>query len=80
MGREIDVGVPGVEGVGEGAIVSGTWVERVVVDTGGTSAGAGLPEIRLAGSSILVDRLYWESVNWPSRFFRVHICTDRSLL
>ena len=77
----MEVGVPGVEGVGEGAMVSGACVDRVDVDTGcGISPGAGLPDIRRAGSSILADLLYCESVNCPSRFLRAHICTDLSLL
>jgi len=58
IGSEMDVGVPGVEGVGEGAIVSGTWVDRVVVDTGGRSTGTGLSDMRRAGKSIREERLY----------------------
>jgi len=58
MGSEMDVGVPGVEGVGEGATGSETWVDRVVVDTGGMSGGAGLPDIRRGGKSIREERLY----------------------
>ena len=57
IGSETDVGVPGVEGVGDGAIVSGTWVDRVVVDTGAMSAGAGLSDIRRGGKSIREERL-----------------------
>jgi len=80
IGREMDVGVPGVDGVGEGATGSCVCVVRVEVDTVGRSPGAGLPEMRRAGSSIRVDRLYCESVNCPSRVLRAQICTDRSLL
>jgi hypothetical protein len=58
IGSETDVGVPGVEGVGDGAIGSGTCVDLVVVDTGGPSLGAGLPDIRRGGKSIREERLY----------------------
>jgi hypothetical protein len=79
IGSETEVGVPGAEEVGDSVAMS-TCVERVVVDIGKLSVGAGLPDIRLPGRSILVDRLYCDSVNWPSRFFRAQMCTDRSLL
>ena len=76
----MDVGVPGVEGVGDGAIVSCACVDLVELDTAGKSPGPGLPEIRRAGSSMRVDRLYCERVNCPSRVLRAQMCTDRSLL
>jgi hypothetical protein len=80
MGRETEVGVPGVEGVGDGAIVSETWVDRVVVETGGISGGAGLPDIRRGGKSIREERLYCWKLSCPSRVLRAQMWTDRSLL
>lgn len=79
MGIDMDVGVPGVEGVGDGA-TSYPWFGRGGADRFDVSMGAGLPEIRLAGNSILVERLYCDNVSCPSRFFNAHIWTDLSLL
>ena len=79
MGIDIEVGVPGVEGVGEGA-TSYPWFDRVGAAKVAISVGAGLPEILLAGNSILVDRLYCDNVNCPSRAFIAQIWTERSLL
>ena len=72
------MGVPGVEGEGDGTATSWDWFR--VADSVGVSPGAGLPDIRLAGNSIRVDRLYCDKVNCPSRVLRAQMCTDLSLL
>jgi len=74
----MDVGVPGVDGEGDGTATSCVVLREV--DRFDDSPGAGLPDIRRAGSSILVDRLYCDRVKFPSRDFNAQMCTDRSLL
>lgn len=80
IGNEKDVGVPGVEGAGDGAIaeeVGGRSELRTP-----NSGGAGLFDDirRRGGRSILETLLCWLRENWPSFDFNVYMCTDLSEL
>ena len=66
MGRENEVGVPGVEGAGEAITAEESTPNPA------RSGGAGLPELtRLGGRSIFEVFPCCESVNCPSFVFRV---------
>ena len=78
IGRENDVGVPGVEGAGDAITAEESPINPVRT---GRSGGAGLPELtRLGGRSILEILPCCASVNWPSFVLRVYMCTERSEL
>lgn len=81
MGSENDVGVPGVDGAGEGTIAEEFGGKSELLT--GKSGGAGLlDEMRRprGGRSIFEIFPCWESENWPSFVFKVYMCTDRSEL
>lgn len=76
VGSASDCGVPGMEGTGEPTAKGESATKDALPPKSG---GAGLfEETRRAGKSILFTLLCCARENWPSLFFSVYMCTDRS--